>query len=145
MEIRGLWAAFTGGPVRPMIGVRAFRADGTLVADLFLIDSGADRTIFSADFFQKLGQPAVPSARPPLTGFGGGIPTVDVATTLQFQSPTNQPFVLPGTFAATTDPAALDFGVLGRDVLDSFDVILSRRRNEVLLLAGNHFYTTAHS
>jgi hypothetical protein len=145
MQIHGLWAAFTGGPIRPMIGIHVFRADGTLASDLFLIDSGADRAIFSADLFQNLGQPAVPRTRPLLTGFGGGIPTVDVATTLQFRSPTNQTFLVPGTFAATTDPAALDFGVLGRDVLDSFDVILSRRRNEVLLLAGNHFYTTSHS
>jgi hypothetical protein len=30
--------------------------------------------------------------------------------------------------------------VLGRDVLVQFDVILSRRRNEVLLLAPNHQY-----
>jgi len=128
-----------------MIGINVFRADGTLASDLFLIDSGADRTVFSADLFQKLGQPAVPSARPALTGFGGGFPTVDVATTLEFRSLTNQHFLVPGVFAATTDPAALHFGVLGRDALDSFDVVLSRRQNEVLLLAGNHFYTVGHS
>jgi hypothetical protein len=36
-------------------------------------------------------------------------------------------------------------GILGRDVLDNFDVILSRRRNEVLLLAPNHHYEVARS
>jgi hypothetical protein len=30
--------------------------------------------------------------------------------------------------------------ILGRDVLDHFDLIESRRRNEVLLLAQNHQY-----
>jgi hypothetical protein len=30
--------------------------------------------------------------------------------------------------------------ILGRDVLDNFDVIVSRRRDEVLLLAPNHRY-----
>ena len=42
--------------------------------------------------------------------------------------------------AAFTDPAAADLSILGRDVLDHFDVIVSRRRNEVLLLATNHRY-----
>ena len=43
-----------------------------------------------------------------------------------------------GEFAAFTDPAATDLSILGRDILNHFDVILSRRRNEVLLLAANH-------
>jgi hypothetical protein len=45
-----------------------------------------------------------------------------------------------GEFAAFTDPSATDLSILGRDVLNHFDVILSRRRNEVLLLAPNHQY-----
>ena len=45
-----------------------------------------------------------------------------------------------GDFAAFTDPAAIDMSILGRDVLNIFDVILSRRRDEVLLLAPNHQY-----
>ncbi len=38
------------------------------------------------------------------------------------------------------DDAAADMSILGRDVLDHFDLLLSRRRNEVLLLATNHRY-----
>ena len=30
--------------------------------------------------------------------------------------------------------------ILGREILDHFDVILSRRRNEVLLLTKEHSY-----
>ena len=30
--------------------------------------------------------------------------------------------------------------ILGRDILDHFDLIASRRRNEMLLLAVNHNY-----
>ena len=37
-------------------------------------------------------------------------------------------------------PTATDLSILGRDVLNHFDVILSRRNNEVLLLAPNHRY-----
>jgi hypothetical protein len=45
-----------------------------------------------------------------------------------------------GEFAAFTDRSATDLSILGRDVLNHFDLILSRRRNEVLLLAPNHQY-----
>ena len=45
-----------------------------------------------------------------------------------------------GEFAAFTDSSATDLSILGRDILNHFDVILSRRRNEVLLLASNHQY-----
>ena len=36
------------------------------------------------------------------------------------------------------DVDATDLSVLGRDVVDHFDVLLSRRRNEVVLLAQRH-------
>jgi hypothetical protein len=43
-----------------------------------------------------------------------------------------------GQFAAFTDPHATDVSILGRDVPGHCDVIISRRRDEVLLLAANH-------
>ena len=39
-----------------------------------------------------------------------------------------------------SDASATDMSILGRDVLNHFDLILSRRRSEVLLLAPNHQY-----
>jgi hypothetical protein len=50
------------------------------------------------------------------------------------------PATIRGEFAAFIDPRASDLSILGRDVLDNFDVIISRRRDEVLLLAPNHHY-----
>jgi hypothetical protein len=50
-----------------------------------------------------------------------------------------------GEFAAFTEASASDLSILGRDVLDNFDVITSRRRNAVLLLAGNHRYEVMSS
>jgi hypothetical protein len=41
-------------------------------------------------------------------------------------------------FAAFTQSTGMDYSILGRDVLDNFDVILGRQRREVVLLAGNH-------
>jgi hypothetical protein len=37
-----------------------------------------------------------------------------------------------------------DMSILGREILDHFDLIVSRRRNEVLLLATNHQYRVEH-
>ena len=45
-----------------------------------------------------------------------------------------------GVYAAFTDPNTTDMSILGRDVLDNFDVIVSKPRNEVLLLSQNHQY-----
>ena len=33
-----------------------------------------------------------------------------------------------------------NLSILGRDVLDNFDVILSRRRDEIVFMAANHRY-----
>lgn len=50
------------------------------------------------------------------------------------------PAVVREQFAAFTDPQVTDLSVMGRDVLNNFDVIVSRPRNEVLLLAPRHCY-----
>ena len=49
-----------------------------------------------------------------------------------------------GEFAAFIDSSASNLSILGRDILNIFDVILSRRRSEVLLLASNHQYRVEH-
>lgn len=45
-----------------------------------------------------------------------------------------------GEFAALTDPSATDLSILGRDVLDNFDVVAARQQGEILLLAGRRRY-----
>jgi hypothetical protein len=63
-----------------------------------------------------------------------------VRTVLAFQADDGVTARVHGEYAAFTDPEVTDMSILGRDVLDNFDVILSRRREEVLLLAPNHQY-----
>jgi hypothetical protein len=53
---------------------------------------------------------------------------------------TTDNFLMRGEFAGFTDPTATDLSILGRDVLDHFDVLISRRRNEIWLLAPRHGY-----
>ncbi|HEV3256360.1 MAG TPA: retropepsin-like aspartic protease [Gemmataceae bacterium] len=121
------------------IDVRA--SHGTLLQDLFLIDTGADRTVLSAFFAGRLNLPVNPS--PPgygLVGISGETAFVLINTALQFIRTDGGPARVNGQFAAFLDTRATDYSVLGRDVLNNFDVIVSRRRNEVLLLAPNHQY-----
>jgi hypothetical protein len=80
-----------------------------------------------------------------LKGIGGGSPYVVVTTTLEFTRDDGGRVRIRGDFAAFTDPTATDMSILGRDVLDIFDVIISRSRKAVLLLTGNHRYQVISS
>src|SRR5439155_16649096 len=86
----------------------------------------------------------LPSSAPPagiaLAGVGGRTAYVVVRTTLTLYAEDGSPARFQGDFTVFTDPAAADMSILGREVLDHFDLIVSRRRNEVLLLAVNHTY-----
>lgn len=118
-----------------------FGADGSRHSERFLVDTGADSTAFSAALLQKLqflGNHAHPGYS--LQGIGGSSAFVIVTTVIELTRDDGGPARIRGSFSAFTDPAATDLSILGRDVLANFDVITSRRRNEVLLLAGNHQY-----
>ena len=81
-----------------------------------------------------------PPASMSLQGIGGTCGYVLVRTVLELTRDDGGPADIRGEFAAFIDPTATDLSILGRDVLNHFDVILSHRRNEVLLLAPNHQY-----
>jgi hypothetical protein len=110
-------------------------------SERFLVDSGADRTVFSGYLLQKLDLPTSP---PPggisLQGVSGEVPFVVVQSVLELVSDDHTPARFHGSFAAFTDPAATDFSVLGRDVLNHFHVIVSQPGSELLLLTGQHSY-----
>jgi hypothetical protein len=84
----------------------------------------------SADLLNRLG---VSSIAPPtdliFQGIGGSSEFVLVDIVLEFASQDGSPARVRGQFAAFTDPTATDLSILGRDVLNRFDVILSRRNN----------------
>jgi hypothetical protein len=68
-----------------------------------------------------------------------------VATVLEFLCDDGRPIRVHGEFANFTDSTATDLSILGRGVLDNFDLIISRRRGEVLLLASQHQYRIERS
>jgi hypothetical protein len=139
MRIVGEFLLCADGETRPVAEGQVADGSGGDRRERFLVDTGADLTVFTANFLAALGLPSSPP--PPgtsLGGVGGKQAFVVVHTTLTLYAEDGSPARFQGQLAAFTDPAAGDMSVLGRDVLDHFDLIISRRRNEVLLLATNH-------
>lgn len=146
MIIAGEWLLCLDGVTRPMVRAAVQAADGGLHDFLFLIDSGADRSVFTASVLQHLNLLAVP--QPPdyrLEGVGGSSAFILVRTVIELTCGDGRPARIRGEYAGFVDPAAADFSILGRDVLDNFDVIQSRRRQQILLLAGDHQYQVAQA
>ena len=141
MLIAGEWLLCADGVRRPTVRAQVLAADGKKHSEYFLVDSGADRTVLSAFLAARLQwPPQPPPAGTGLVGVGGSTGFVLVTTRVELTRDDGGPVGVQGQFAAFTNPAATDLSVLGRDVLDLFDVILSRRRDQVVLLAPNHQY-----
>jgi hypothetical protein len=141
MRIVGRWLTCDDDVIRPTVRAVVQDREGRPHPDDFLIDSGSDRTVLSADLLRQLGAPAGrPSPSDALLGIGGGAGFVLLDTQIEFVTDDGRSALVRGEFAAFTDSQALELSILGRDVLDNFDLIISRRRDEVLLLAPNHPY-----
>jgi hypothetical protein len=141
MRIAGEWFVCTDAVTRPTVEGSVADAAGHQWQDRFLVDTGADRTVFTAALLASLGLP--PSAPPgglTFGGVGGKTGFVLVRTALTLYAEDGSPARIQGDFAAFIDPAAADMSILGRDILDHFDLIASRRRKEVILLAMNDQY-----
>jgi Aspartyl protease len=140
MRIIGKWHEGDDGVKRPVVRVEVQGAGGSMEAERFLIDPGADRSAFRAGLLRKLGLLTLPApADLALQGIGGKSGFVVVETIVTIRGDDGEA-TFRGQFAAFTDPAATEISILGREILNHFDVILSHRRDEVLLLAKEHTY-----
>ena len=141
MRIVGDWFLFDDGESRPILRAKLRTNRGTTVTEQFLVDTGADRTVLTAALLHQLALPVQP---PPtderLLGIGGAAAYVMVESVIELTRDDGGPVAVRGQFAAFTDPGATDLSVMGRDVLNNFDVIVSRPKSEVLLLAARHRY-----
>ncbi len=144
MRIAGEWHAGDDGTVRPTVVASVHAADGSVLGERFLIDTGADRTVFSADLLARSALSASTTGST-LAGVGGTQGHVIVRAAVEFARDDGGTAIVRGEYAAFTDLAATDLSILGRDVLDLFDLVLSRPRNEILLLAGTHQYRVESS
>jgi hypothetical protein len=108
-------------------------SDGSWVKAPLLVDTGADRTVFSADILQALRlQPVAVGDR--LGGMGGVGSAIIIETRIRLTHKNNGKIMLRGQYAAVMDTAALDMSVLGRDVTNFFAVIVDWPQRLVYLL-----------
>jgi predicted aspartyl protease len=140
MRINGEWALFDDEVMRPVIRGEIRASDGSWVEVPFLVDTGADRTVFNAAVLWKLGlQPVAPQEH--IAGLGGLAESVVVETQIRLTRETASTVVFRGQFAAVTEIEALDASVLGRDIIGSFAVIVDQPGDVVCLLGQRHRYT----
>lgn len=141
MVIVGEWHLDDDQVLRPTLRAKVYGAGTDPVAARFLVDGGADRTILSAALLTELSLPITPApAELAVSGIGGQSGFVLLATRIELTRDDGGPVSVRGEFAALPDPKGTDLNILGRDVLNNFDVIISWKRREILLLAGNHQY-----
>lgn len=138
MVIRGSYISGADRVPRPTLQLQVQAAGSQAVAAPFLLDSGADRTVLCADVFALLKLPSQSAQGTIYQGIGGVSSIVWVTTALQLPRADGGIAIVRGQFAAFLDPQATDLSILGRDVLDHFDVLLSRQRNEVVLASPPH-------
>jgi hypothetical protein len=139
MLIPGRWGVSEDGIVRPVIIADVLAADGSWLSAEFLVDIGADRTVFMAPTLKSLALPHLP-APSQLGGVGGAASTVSVGTHIRFAVDGGGTITFQGTFAAFTNPDALDMNVLGRDIINLFAVIVDRPGNLVCMIGKGHRY-----
>ena len=139
MLISGQWVLGDDGIVRPVVKAAVLAADGSWAPTEFLVDVGADRTVFMASFLTKLALPHVPALQQ-LGGVGGAAATITVGTQIRFPVDGGSSIVFQGMFAGFTQPDALDMNILGRDIMNLFAVIVDRPGNAVCMIAKPHRY-----
>jgi hypothetical protein len=107
----------------------------------FLLDAGADRTVFNSRFLYRR-QPLATSETEQihLAGVGGEVGSITVQTVVGFSRDNGQLITVRGAFGVFTVSESSEMSVLGRDVTNNFDVIYSFPRREVMLLAPPHRY-----
>jgi hypothetical protein len=124
MRIVGEWFVCPDAVTRPVVEGSIADAAGGERHERFQVDTGADRTVFTAALLASLGLPSsAPPAGVALAGVGGQPGFVIVRTTLNLYADDRSPARFQGDFAAFTDPASADMSILGRDVLDHFDLV----------------------
>lgn len=140
MLISGVWHLCDDGIVRPVIHAEILVSDGSWIKAPLLVDTGADRTVFSTDILRALRlRPIVSDDR--VGGVGGVVASVNVETTIRLTRENSGKVLFRGHYAGVTEVEALDMSVLGRDVTDLFAVIVDRTKQAIYLLGQRHQYT----
>src|ERR1700674_588490 len=155
MRVNGAWLPGDDGVIRPIVPGLVRLPDGQWLEVSFLLDAGADRTVFSADFFSLLEPLITPSQRLLLSGVAGTTNSITIETASAFARDDGQLITVRGLFGVFTEGESAELSVLGRDVAGSpadvflsagvlvtnnFSVIYDYPNQDIALLALPHFY-----
>lgn len=143
MRIDGEWLLCDDGIVRPVVRAEILAGNGAWQSAEFLVDSGADRTVFSAATLAALRLQALTNLR--LGGLGGIANSLLVETQVRLTHEDAGKVVFRGRYAAVTELEALDMSVLGRDITGLFAVIVDRPESVVCLVRHPHEYSVGPS
>jgi hypothetical protein len=137
MRIDGEWFECDDGLTRPIIRGEILSAGQNWEPTLFLVDTGADRTVFSAALLDVLGFESLEKSR--LGGVGGIAESVEI-TQIRLSCDHGGWASFRGQYAAFTQLESLDVCVLGRDIMQMFAVIVDRPADIVALIRPPHQY-----
>jgi predicted aspartyl protease len=137
MRIDGQWLWCDDGIMRPVMSGDILAGNGSWEKSEFLVDTGADRTVWSAAALAKLGLQPLP-IQEGISGLGGMAASVIVETQLRLTRADAGKVVFRGQYAAVIELEALDISVLGRDITRLFAVIVDRLHDVVYLLGQRH-------
>ena len=141
MRVNGQWLICEDGVERPVVLGLVRTADQEMVEVTFLLDAGADRTVFCSDFLTLL-RP-LESSTPEqihLAGVGGTVGSITVGTVIGFVRDDGRVATVRGQFGVFTEGESAEVSVLGRDVTNNFSVIYDYPNRAVALLALPHYY-----
>lgn len=139
IRFNGEWLQCDDGIIRPVIRAEILTGDSSWRAVELLVDTGADRTVLSANVLESLN---VDTSEPldGIGGVGGLVDSVIVKTHIRLTRDDGIRTVFRGEYAACTDHEVLDMSVLGRDILEMFTVIMDRSKEVIAILGGRHQY-----
>jgi len=139
MRIDGEWYACDDDVVRPIVRGEILNASDNWEPTLFLVDTGADRTVISAAVLDVLGFDTSGS-RERLGGVGGTVDSVEVTTRIRLRRENGGIATFRGQFAGITRFESLDMSILGRDIMNAFSILVDRAGNVVTLIRPPHQY-----
>jgi hypothetical protein len=140
MRFNGEWLQGDDGIFRPIVRAEIFAGDENWRAFELLVDTGADRTVISANVLESL-KLDVTTARDRIGGVGGLADVVAVRTQIRLTRDDRQSAIFRGEYAACVNHESLDMSVMGRDILEMFALIMDRSANLIAIVGGNHRYT----
>jgi Aspartyl protease len=139
MVIYGDWLLDEDGTARPIVRGEVLASDGSWIRAPFLLDTGADCTVFSQSLLALLGLPGA-AASDRVAGLGGAVASVTVDTQIRLTRENGGKVTFRGAFTAVTDLETLDLSVLGRDITGLFAVIVDRPGDTICLVGQRHRY-----